>query len=171
VFLADRLCLSLLQKQKGFETLRRELHRAPARQGALLDKRFRQNRGDGRGAAGGADVLVTREIERRGKDVVVTVTATKVATAEPVARQSWQVARADFLDAFARQPIRADTPFCLLGQDGVTVPACTYCPNPKYSEAARKRKIEGMVVLMVLIDASGLVQDAWEGRVGDPRAS
>ncbi len=41
------------------------------------------------------------------------------------------------------------------GTGGVGYPACAYCPDPKYSEEARKAKYQGTVVLQAVITADG----------------
>lgn len=41
------------------------------------------------------------------------------------------------------------------GTGGVGYPACVYCPDPKYSEEARKAKYQGTVVLQAIITADG----------------
>lgn len=37
----------------------------------------------------------------------------------------------------------------------VSWPACTYCPDPSYTEAARKEKLQGTVTLRILVTADG----------------
>ena len=41
------------------------------------------------------------------------------------------------------------------GTGGVGYPACLYCPDPQYSEEARKAKYQGTVVLQVVVTADG----------------
>lgn len=41
------------------------------------------------------------------------------------------------------------------GENGYGTPICLYCPNPKYSDAGFKLKIQGVVVLDVIIGADG----------------
>jgi len=41
------------------------------------------------------------------------------------------------------------------GTGGVGYPACMYCPEPQYSEDARKAKFQGIVVLQVIIQPDG----------------
>ena len=41
------------------------------------------------------------------------------------------------------------------GTGGVGYPTCAYCPNPQYSEEARKAKYQGTVVLHVVITPDG----------------
>ena len=41
------------------------------------------------------------------------------------------------------------------GVAGVTVPACVYCPDPSFTDAARAAKFNGSVVLQVVVTADG----------------
>jgi TonB family protein len=41
------------------------------------------------------------------------------------------------------------------GVNGVGMPTCIYCPDPQYSDEARKAKYQGVVVLMVIITLDG----------------
>lgn len=45
------------------------------------------------------------------------------------------------------------------GTGGVGYPTCLYCPEPQYSEDARKAKYQGTVVLQVIIQADGHATD------------
>jgi TonB family protein len=45
------------------------------------------------------------------------------------------------------------------GTGGVGYPSCVYCPDPKYSEEARKAKYQGTVVLQAVITADGRAID------------
>ena len=45
------------------------------------------------------------------------------------------------------------------GVGGVTVPACVYCPNPNFTEAARAAKFNGSVVLQVVVTADGRAEN------------
>lgn len=45
------------------------------------------------------------------------------------------------------------------GVNGVGQPACIYCPDPEYSDEARKAKYQGIVVLEVIVTADGRVLD------------
>jgi protein TonB len=40
-------------------------------------------------------------------------------------------------------------------QPGVTRPICAYCPDPQYTDEAREAKLQGRVMLRVLIGADG----------------
>jgi periplasmic protein TonB len=43
------------------------------------------------------------------------------------------------------------------GVNGVGQPACIYCPDPEYSDEARKAKYQGTVVLEVIVTADGRI--------------
>jgi protein TonB len=43
--------------------------------------------------------------------------------------------------------------------NGVTVPKSVYAPNPTYDEKARKKKINGVVVLAMIVTAEGTVRE------------
>jgi protein TonB len=45
------------------------------------------------------------------------------------------------------------------GQNGYSTPECLYCPDPTFSDAAFKLKIQGEVVLSVVIDTDGRAKD------------
>ena len=45
------------------------------------------------------------------------------------------------------------------GSKGYSRPTCKYCPSPEYSEQARKLKIQGQVVMDVVIGADGRVHN------------
>ena len=46
-----------------------------------------------------------------------------------------------------------------LGHDGVTPPKSIYAPNPEYDEAARKAKLNGFVVLSLIVTLEGNAKD------------
>lgn len=46
------------------------------------------------------------------------------------------------------------------GVGGVTAPRCAYCPNPSYSEEARAAKLQGSVILRIVVSATGQVENA-----------
>lgn len=45
--------------------------------------------------------------------------------------------------------------FYFPGLDGVTLPKCLHCPMPPYSDAPRSRRVEGQVILSVLVTVEG----------------
>ncbi|PYT42410.1 MAG: energy transducer TonB, partial [Acidobacteria bacterium] len=45
------------------------------------------------------------------------------------------------------------------GIGGVTAPRCVYCPQPSYSEEARAAKLNGTVVLKIVVTADGRTEN------------
>src|SRR5260370_21008 len=45
------------------------------------------------------------------------------------------------------------------GAGGIGYPSCDYCPDPQYTKLARKNRMEGTVVLKVIVQADGGVTD------------
>jgi TonB family protein len=43
------------------------------------------------------------------------------------------------------------------GTHGVTSPQCVYCPQPEYSQKARKDRVSGTVLLDVIVTADGQI--------------
>jgi hypothetical protein len=137
VLLADRLWISLLNQHRGF-TLNRDVLRKQLDKEHLSSSDFVARTEIDAARAAGADVLITGRVERREKELVVTVTASEISTREQIDEQVWRVPRTESLDALAKQSIQASSSFYLSGQDGVSVASCAYCPNPQYSDTGSK---------------------------------
>jgi protein TonB len=45
------------------------------------------------------------------------------------------------------------------GVNGVTKPACVYCPVPDYTDQARKDKVEGAVVVQAVVTVQGRAEN------------
>jgi TonB family protein len=45
------------------------------------------------------------------------------------------------------------------GVDGVSAPRCVYCPQPSYSEEARAAKMNGTVILRIVVTAGGQTEN------------
>jgi len=58
----------------------------------------------------------------------------------------------------AQEPDKTSEPVYELGS-GVTSPKSVYAPNPTYDEHARKKKINGTVILAIIVTAEGTVRD------------
>lgn len=49
--------------------------------------------------------------------------------------------------------------FYFAGYDGVTMPHCSHCPDPQYTDAARRARITGKVLLAATFTANGTVEN------------
>jgi TonB family protein len=62
------------------------------------------------------------------------------------------------IDSFVRDMLENDgsePAYYFVALDGVTMPKCVVCPDPPYPEKARSKKVQGHVVLSVLVTAEG----------------
>jgi TonB family protein len=62
------------------------------------------------------------------------------------------------IDSFVRDMLENDSAepaYYFAALDGVTLPKCVVCPDPPYKENARSKKVQGHVVLSVLVTAEG----------------
>ena len=48
--------------------------------------------------------------------------------------------------------------FYFYGLDGIAFPKCAYCPNPSYSDSARRAKISGAVVISGVVTPDGKIE-------------
>lgn len=52
-------------------------------------------------------------------------------------------------------PEEAPSPPVQAGANGIGNPQCVYCPNPDYSDEVRRQKIEGAVLLSIVVTREG----------------
>jgi TonB family protein len=163
VLIADRLWFALLE-ERDFETLNRDrLHMHLY--GPTLSKKGSLEKAEINAAkAAGAKVVVTGHIAQNHQVVRINVTALNVSTGQKIAQRTVAVPRTQSLDDLANRFVQPDGPTYLVGQNGVSMPACTYCPTPRYTNEARKNKLQGKVVVTAIIDPSGKAEKILELR-------
>ena len=107
----------------------------------------------------GVDVLVTGTLERRGDSYFLQVTPVRVASAEWLPTLTATVQSNEFFESIF-MPLPPDVP--VLTGKGVTpdfsLPSCVYCPDPSYSDQARRAKFNGFAVFQVLVSPDGRAQ-------------
>jgi TonB family protein len=163
VLLADRL-FALLEPQNPFRTLdssrlRRGLYSGQLLTGSAFEKAEMEA-----AHAAGAEVLIAGRIEQQSKTMSVTITASNVSTKQRIEQWTLSIPRTRSLDQLATQSIQSSGPIYVLNQNGVSTPTCVYCPYPQYSEAARKKQLQGDVVVMTIIGPTGRAEKIWEVR-------
>ncbi len=163
VLLADKLWFALLEQQKGFQTLNRNLLHKQLHSQLRSSDSFQKTEVEAADAVG-AEVIVTANIEQQSKNLNISITALNVSTGQKIEQWTVAIPRTQALDGLAVQNIQPDGPVYLDSQNGVSMPACVYCPNPQYTEEAKKKKVEGKVVLAAVIDPSGRAEKIWEVR-------
>jgi hypothetical protein len=142
VLLADRLRFALLEVAASNQWFTRE---ARAVSGTL---------------SSGTEAILEGGIEQQPTSLKLTITVVRVSTKRKIIDQRiGSVPRTQSLDDLAVEYIRPNGPVYVVGQNGVSTPACVYCPFPQYTDEARKKKREGKVVLTAIVDTSGRAQE------------
>ena len=101
----------------------------------------------------GVDILITGNIERRGSSYFLALAPVQLPNGQTLPAISDSIVVNDFLDSLV-SPL-PDTTF-KAGAQGVGMPSCIYCPDPSYTDLARREKINGRSLLMVLVSTEGL---------------
>jgi len=85
---------------------------------------------------------------------------TPVLVAQGTALESLRtsIGRSDFLDSLLAPFPAGDVTPPRAGAGGTAIPRCTYCPDPSYTNLARAVKVQGIVVMELIISKDGRVQ-------------
>jgi TonB family protein len=166
VLLSDKIWFALLADEKGFETLNRIL--LQQKQYSLKSsfesvKSFEKVAMESASAIG-ADVLITGVVGQEQQGSALTITALRMSTGEKVEQLEASIPSTDPCASLANQLVHPLGPIYLIGQEGVSPPSCAYCPTPPYSDQAREEKIEGNVVVTVVINSAGQPEKTWVAR-------
>ena len=106
----------------------------------------------------GADVLVLGTVGKQGGNYLVEITAVKRADGATLAPVQVSMKLSEFLESFAAPfPAPEFQPAFNAGKNGMSMPHCTFCPNPTYNDFARKARIQGKSVLEIVISKEGRV--------------
>jgi TonB family protein len=167
VFLVDRL-LALLNSQNAFQMLDRGGSRQSVYGKQALTGGAFENAAMGAARREGAEGLLAGKIKEDGDRLNVSIRVFNVSTGEIVEHYTISIPRTALLDDLATLSIRPEGPIHLVGLDGVSTPGCFDCPPPQYTEAARKDKLQGQVLLDAIVETSGRAVKIWEvGGLGD----
>lgn len=104
----------------------------------------------------GAEVLITGSFEKRGNDYFLHVTPIRVGDGKALETHAVTMESNEFFESMIT-PLPADVPL-LEGKasgSGISMPSCAYCPNPSYTDPARRAKINGASLFEVVISPTG----------------
>jgi len=105
----------------------------------------------------GANVVVTGTFARFSNGIGISLRA--LSSSDPprsLVEATGLIPASDLITGLSSEPIpspKGGVPRAGVG--GVGVPQCIYCPAPRYSGQARKAKVEGTVVLQVVVTTDG----------------
>ncbi|MGB2669394.1 MAG: energy transducer TonB [Candidatus Acidiferrum sp.] len=114
-----------------------------------------------------ADTVVTGILESTPTQYSVRVDVRRVKDGSVVASAEQTIKRPAYVDLLVLLGPGGPMPkIAKAGVDGIGIPTCVYCPAPNYTDKARNAKIEGSVVLLVVIN-----EDGRAGRIAVTRAN
>jgi TonB family protein len=108
------------------------------------------------GSALRVDAVVTGILEATAAKYSVTVSLRGVKDGDLLGSGYQSVDRPAIADGIVFLASKAlPERLSVAGQGGVGIPTCEYCPAPVYSDEARKAKLQGNVVLVVIVNLEG----------------
>jgi len=107
----------------------------------------------------GADLLIVGTLEKRGNSYVLQLNPVRTASSETLAPLSSTFESNEFFESLFL-PLPSDVPSLSRqtqpgSQKGASMPSCIRCPDPSYTDLARRARINGTDVFQVLISAEG----------------
>jgi len=162
-WLADRISEDVAKSGKAIETVDRErLSRFP--NGNELDREAKSQLRSDTAKSLGADAYVFGTFGALADGIGVTLIADRVV-GPGIRRSKWlpdtAVGKITLDDSVTSQigapleSLRPSDGVFMSGTAGIGVPECEHCPQARFSDEAVRRKLEGTVVLDVVISAEG----------------
>jgi TonB family protein len=105
----------------------------------------------------GADILVTGTFEKGDKAYFLHILPVRIADSRSLRLIEARIEITEFLDSFITpfpEDIRRTSQKNVRGE--TTMPSCIYCPDPSYTDLARRNHLQGVAIFEVLITAEGL---------------
>ena len=104
----------------------------------------------------GADGFLTATFIITSKAIILDFSLRDGSTAKELYRTHYKERRTPSFDAnFPASTDDSKQTLYFAELDGVGIPKCRHCPNPSYTESARGRRVEGSLVLSVVITEQG----------------
>ncbi|HYL09701.1 MAG TPA: energy transducer TonB [Candidatus Acidoferrales bacterium] len=151
-FLAARVSDALHSPKKGYEVIPiNELRSVLG--GKSLETRDALRKDYLINIAGVAKAVVTGKIAEDSQEARLSVDVVDVKAGRLIGQAEVVIPRAMLPDDIA-----ADSPGLPIftpGKDNTSYPQCLYCPNPQYTDEARREKFNGRVMLQIVITPEG----------------
>jgi TonB family protein len=111
-------------------------------------------------AALGVDAILFGTVAISGKDAKLLFSLRETSSSKEVRSVEYHERLKPAFESSFPAAIGANDHFYYFpSMDGVAPPKCVFCPDPEYTDEARRNKIEGNVMLSVSIDEKGTIRD------------
>jgi TonB family protein len=161
-WLADQLVLALQSSSTDFVLIDRAQINEPSLAAAAPQRK--PNESDSFMALArslGADAVIRGTYAKFSQHIGISLTATNPDRFGPFATVNAALPISAELAALSPDPIPTFRGGILKGGVAATPnPVCVHCPDPEYTDEARRAKLQGIVVLQVTISPQGRVVDA-----------
>lgn len=148
-YVADELSENWLAEKQKFRVLdRSELKDTRVEREDLAPEMLKRL-----GSVWGVDAIITGTVEISPEHYIVSAAIRRVADGTTVAAESFTVPHSRILDLL--KPLPYPNNILRAGINGVDVPTCTACPLPGYTDRARAAKIQGNIVLSIVVSEDG----------------
>ena len=107
----------------------------------------------------GGDFLIVGTLKRNSSTFEVKLAAVCVSDGSLIDSGTVEVRSSEFLESLS-MPLQSSTGQALnhAGVNGIGMPHCTFTPDPAYTEMARARNLNGVVLMDALISAQGKIE-------------
>jgi len=157
VFLAAEFARTFAERTRDFSTVNREKWDLLLESRSIVPGDVVRPDGLRRiGAALGCDGVVTGSLSQQNHSIRVVISLREVSTGAELATADYEQKQdlrfeGNFPAAHDPSGIR----YYFVGLDGIGQPKCIRCDNPFYSSEARAKRIQGSVLVSMLIDSKG----------------
>ncbi len=167
VALADEFSQALTLHAAGFEVLdrpefRKNLSIQRIKPSTLQDKAAAQCSAH----TAGADLFVTGILTPQGDSALLHLRLVRVGDGKEIGEVSQSIPLSTEMRDLAGKPVvglplipSADSLLPRPGRNGIGYPSCVFCPTPQYTEAGRKAKLSGSVILRITITPEGRTEN------------
>jgi len=103
-----------------------------------------------------AEAVATGSLETSSDGYLVRVTVRRVKDGSIIVSDDHSIKGPAYVNTMALlDPGGPGPKIARAGADGTSTPTCVYCPPPPYTDKDRAEKVQGIVVLFVVIDVEG----------------
>jgi len=170
--LSNQLSVALTQRMMAGNVVERTQLKARLRTNGLSPADLRdRDIASWLGGETGARAMVVGLLTARGGQFLLSLELVRIGDSQRLLEAKVDIPGTDETTALADRPMdwppqldvvvacltseRSNQTVAIFKAAGVTVPACSYCPQPSYTEAARSAKYQGTAKFNVVVDENG----------------
>src|SRR5579859_103785 len=107
----------------------------------------------------GADAVLIGSASISSKDARLSLSLRDASGKEVHAMDYHEKLQSSFEGNFPASQSQDGHAYYFPGLDGISQPICIFCPNPDYTDEARRNGVQGSVIVSVILDERGTIKD------------